>query len=53
MVTLTDGVPCDNRRTTEELGVAFRPVEETVGDTLGWLRETGGLTAGQVGRLGR
>jgi len=53
MVTLTGGVPCDNRRTTDELGVAFRPVEETVADTLGWLRETGGLTARHVGRLGR
>ena len=53
MVTLTGGVPCDNRRTTDELGVAFRPVEETVGDTLGWLREAGELNARQVGRLGR
>jgi nucleoside-diphosphate-sugar epimerase len=53
MVTLTGGVPCDNGRTTDELGVTFRPVEETVRDTLGWLRQTGGLTASQVGRLGR
>jgi hypothetical protein len=44
-------VPCDNRRTTDELGVVFRPVEETVGDTLGWLREAGGLKARHVGRL--
>ena len=51
MVTLTGGVPCDNRRTTDELGVAFRPVEETVADTLGWLHEVGGLTARHVGRL--
>lgn len=53
MVTLTGGVPCDNRRTTDELGVTFRPVEETVADTLGWLRGTGGLTAREVGRLSR
>jgi len=53
MVTLTGGVPCDNRRTTDELGVEFRPVAETVGDTLGWLHETGGLTSRQVGRLAR
>ena len=53
MVTLTGGVPCDNRRTIEELGVEFRPIAETVGDTLGWLHETGGLTSRQVGRLAR
>ena len=53
MVTLTGGVPCDNRRTTDELGVAFRPVEETVGDTLGWLREAGELKARHVGHLAR
>jgi hypothetical protein len=51
MVTLTSGVPCDNTRTTEELGVEFRPVAETVADTLRWLHETGGLTARHVGRL--
>jgi nucleoside-diphosphate-sugar epimerase len=53
MVTLTGGVPCDNRRVVDELGIDFRPVAKTVGDTLGWLHETGGLTARQVGRLAR
>ena len=51
MVTLTGGVPCDDGRTTDELGIVFRPAEETIGDTLGWLHEVGGLTAHHVGRL--
>ena len=53
MVTLTSGVPCDNARTTEELGVEFRPAAVTVADTIRWLHETGGLTARHVGRLAR
>jgi dihydroflavonol-4-reductase len=51
MVTLTSGVPCDNSRTTQELGIEFRPVAETLTDTIRWLYETGGLTARHVGRL--
>jgi UDP-glucose 4-epimerase len=53
MVTLTRGVPCDNSRTTDELGVEFRPAAVTVADTLRWLHESGGLTARHVGRLAR
>ena len=51
MTTLTHGIPCDNRATIDALGVTFRPVEETVADTLRWLHATDGLTAAQVGRL--
>lgn len=41
MVTLTRGVPCDDAPTTTELGVGFRPLEETLHDTLAWLRAEG------------
>jgi nucleoside-diphosphate-sugar epimerase len=53
MVTLTSGVPCDNTRTNEELSVEFRPVAETLTDTIRWLYETGGLSARHVGTLAR
>lgn len=42
---LTGFVPCDSRRTVEELGVEFRPARETLRDTLRWLVETGELDA--------
>ncbi|MBT38128.1 MAG: NAD-dependent epimerase/dehydratase family protein [bacterium] len=38
-------------RTTDELGVEFRPLEETYTDTLRSLYRAGRLTAAQVGRL--
>ena len=41
----------DTERTTRELGVRFRPIEETYGDTLRWMHHAGHLTAAQVGRL--
>ncbi len=33
----------DNRRAREELGMCFRPFEDTVRDSLAWFRETGML----------
>lgn len=41
----------DASRTTDELGVKFRSLEETYTDTLRWLHRAGHLTAAQVGRL--
>ena len=41
----------DTARTTRELGVAFRPIEETYRDTLAWMYRAGHLTAAHVGRL--
>jgi nucleoside-diphosphate-sugar epimerase len=41
----------DAARTTQELGVAFRPVEETYADTLRWMHRAGHLSAAQVGKL--
>lgn len=51
MVTLTEGVRCDSSATTRDLGVEFRPVEETVADMLRWLHREGHLSARHVGRL--
>jgi nucleoside-diphosphate-sugar epimerase len=41
----------DAERTTRELGVRFRPIEETYRDTLRWMHRAGHLTAAQVGVL--
>ena len=41
----------DASRTTRELGVAFRPIEETYCDTLRWMHRAGHLTAVHVGKL--
>jgi len=41
----------DAERTTRELGLAFRPIEETYRDTLAWMYRAGHLTAVHVGRL--
>jgi nucleoside-diphosphate-sugar epimerase len=41
----------DASRTTRELGLAFRPPEESYCDTLRWMLRAGHLTARQVGRL--
>jgi nucleoside-diphosphate-sugar epimerase len=41
----------DASRTTRELGLAFRPVEETYRDTLVWMHRAGHLDARHVGRL--
>jgi nucleoside-diphosphate-sugar epimerase len=41
----------DASRTTRELGIAFRPAEESFRDTLRWMHRAGHLSARQVGRL--
>jgi nucleoside-diphosphate-sugar epimerase len=41
----------DTERTTRELGLAFRPIEETYRDTLRWMHRAGHLTAAHVGKL--
>jgi hypothetical protein len=38
---IDQNVPCDSRAAVEELGVVFRPSEETFGDALRWLCEAG------------
>ncbi len=48
---ITDFVPCDSRRTIEELGVGFRPMRETLTDSLRWLLATGELPPELAPRL--
>jgi dihydroflavonol-4-reductase len=44
-------VPGDLGATREELGVAFRPAEHTIADTVRWMREAGHISGRQAGRL--
>jgi hypothetical protein len=41
----------DASRTTRELGLVFRPPEESYRDTVRWMFRAGHLTARHVGRL--
>ncbi len=43
--------PCDSDATRRELGVEFRPPEETLADHIRWLHRIGELDDAQVGRL--
>jgi nucleoside-diphosphate-sugar epimerase len=48
---VTRFVPCDSRKTVEDLGVGFRPVRESLTDALRSLLEAGELTPRQVPAL--
>ena len=50
-VYMTQGVPSDDRRITEELGVVLRDPKETLADSLRGFYEAGMLTAREVGKL--
>jgi hypothetical protein len=43
--------PCDSRATLEDLGVAFRPIDETFADLVQWLAAAGHIDARHAGRL--
>lgn len=43
--------PADQSATTDELGLAFRPLVDTLADTLLWLHEIGEIPAKAVGKL--
>ena len=47
----TRWVNMDNSRVERELGLEFRPVEQTLGDSIRWLAEHDHLTPRQAGRL--
>ena len=49
LYTLLHGVPVDDRAEQEALGVRWRPVEDTLEDTIAWLHETGHLSERHVG----
>lgn len=50
---MTEMRPCDSRATCEELGIAFRPCEATLADTIRWLHRAGELDARRAGALAR
>ena len=43
--------PCDSRKTIEELGLDFRPTEETLGDAIAWMAAAGHIDRKLAGRL--
>ncbi len=51
MVYATNWVRMDNSKTTAELGIQFRPVEETLADAIRYLAEEGLLSNAQAGQL--
>jgi UDP-glucose 4-epimerase len=50
-VTLTHGVPCDDSRALEDFGIRFRPVAETLRDSLRWMYAEGKLSRRAAGEL--
>jgi len=42
---VTKMVPCDSQHTLEDLGVAFRPIRETLSDSIRWLIDIGEVPA--------
>ena len=47
----TQWVPLDNTRVEEELQFRFRPLEETMADTVSWLHRAGHINSRQAGSL--
>jgi hypothetical protein len=48
---MTRFVPCDSQPTLDDLGVSFRPAEETLRDSIRWLHAAGHIDAKVAGRL--
>ncbi len=51
MVYATNWVKMDDSKARAELGLEFRPVEESIASAIGWLLESGHITAEQAGKL--
>ncbi len=51
MLFASTGVPCDNSAASHDFGIEFRPVEETMRDTLVWMCQKGLLEPEDVGTL--
>ena len=47
----TNWVPMDNTRAEQELGFRFRPVEQTMADTVNWLNRAGHISEKEAGTL--
>ena len=53
MTEASQAVPCDSAESERELGVAPRPVSETLVDTYRWIVEAGGLRRDEIGNMAR
>jgi nucleoside-diphosphate-sugar epimerase len=51
MLFASTGVPCDNSAVANDFGIQFRPVEETMRDTLLWMCEADLLEPKHLGKL--
>jgi nucleoside-diphosphate-sugar epimerase len=51
MVYATHWVPMDDSKARADLGLQFRPIEESLADAIRWLLRAGHITAEQAGRL--
>ena len=51
MVYATNWIKMDDSKAEAELGLQFRPVEESLAAAIGWLLEAGHITAKQAGKL--
>jgi hypothetical protein len=48
---MTRFVPCDSHATVEQLGIPFRPMAETLRDTIRSLYESGEINAKLAGQI--
>lgn len=51
MLFASTGVPCDSSAVAHDFGIEFRPVDETMRDTMLWLHEKGLLEGEHMGSL--
>ena len=51
MLIATRSVPCDDSPVRRELGIAFRPADDTMRDVLRWMHREGHLEANDLGVL--
>jgi nucleoside-diphosphate-sugar epimerase len=51
MTMATRASPCDSAATFDRLGVSWRPVDDTLGDSIRWLSEIGKVSPKLAGRL--
>jgi len=51
MTEASKAVPCDSAESERELGVAPRPIAETLRDTYRWIESVGGLSRDEIGDM--
>jgi hypothetical protein len=51
MAFASSGVPCDSSAVKRDFGIEFRPVDDTMRDTIVWMYEEGLLEREYAGKL--